>query len=415
MAPEQIMSEKAMGPRADLFSLACTLLECLTGQPAFSPEFPAFLSAVTRSPEGVTALGALDATHPSLRIVLERALQASPGMRQRTCADFARELAALGEVRPRVAPRPPTPSPEAARPRSRSPEDTRPVQPAPPRRAVEGGQLIEQRYRVGELVRQDAVYAVHRGEDLATGEPVEVALFDGRASPWRLELQPNLRAHWAALSDRPRPRIQRVLAFGETKAGRPYAIMDDLTGLPTLQEVRARGLMRYTAVRGVIAGVAAALDALSDLRHEVVHPGSIRVIERADHTADVFLPCMELSTAWYESDDPEMVSMFPAALTQYVAPEVLQGAPRGAQAGSVWNLGVLAYVLETNQPPFGHGGIMQVAMRMMNERPRPFASFIVGGHDRAVEEAVFRCLERDPADRYASIADAARALGFEGF
>jgi protein kinase-like protein/conflict system STAND superfamily ATPase len=81
-APEQVTGEPVDG-RADLYSLACVLYECLAGDPPFKAERrTAVLFAHVH--EDVPALTA----YPALDPVLRKALAKSPGGRYPSCRDF---------------------------------------------------------------------------------------------------------------------------------------------------------------------------------------------------------------------------------------------------------------------------------------------------------------------------------------
>src|SRR5262249_5262359 len=94
VAPEQIRGEVVEG-RADQYSLACVLHECLTGQPPFR-----------RASELATLCAHLEelSTPPTgLEQVMGRALAKSPEERYPTCSEFAAAArAALGLDRKRL-------------------------------------------------------------------------------------------------------------------------------------------------------------------------------------------------------------------------------------------------------------------------------------------------------------------------
>jgi len=143
MAPEQAEGHQVDG-RADLYSLACTAFEMLTGQPPFKRD------------QGFAVLWAqLSAPAPSLRAlrpdlppavdeVMARAMAKSPADRYRTCTEFASALrAACGlERRSQAAmppappvPAPPVPAPPVPAPGPPTERARLQPPPPPPRRA----------------------------------------------------------------------------------------------------------------------------------------------------------------------------------------------------------------------------------------------------------------------------------------
>ncbi len=93
MSPEQAGGEEAIDGRSDLYSLACVLYECITGQPPFTGPNPQSIIAkhLTAPPPPVTS--ADGSVPPSVVQALDKALAKSPSDRFDNAAAFA---AALG-------------------------------------------------------------------------------------------------------------------------------------------------------------------------------------------------------------------------------------------------------------------------------------------------------------------------------
>jgi WD40 repeat protein/serine/threonine protein kinase len=88
----------------------------------------------------------------------------------------------------------------------------------------------------------------------------------------------------------------------------------------------------------------------------------------------------------------------------YMAPEQAAGHSwKVTPASDIWALGVILYELLTGQPPFGGGNAEQVVERVMTAEP-PRAGKVRPGLPRALEAVVRHCLEKAPADRYATAA-----------
>ena len=93
MSPEQASGQEAIDGRSDLYSLACVLYECITGQPPFTGPNPQSIIAkhLTAPPPPVTS--ADGTVPPSVVHALDKALAKTPSERFDNAAAFA---AALG-------------------------------------------------------------------------------------------------------------------------------------------------------------------------------------------------------------------------------------------------------------------------------------------------------------------------------
>ncbi len=95
MAPEQARGERAVGARADVFSLGCVLYECITGQRAFGGQHMLALVAKVALWEPPNARTLDPALSPELADLVERMMAKSPDARPPDGNAAAALLAAL--------------------------------------------------------------------------------------------------------------------------------------------------------------------------------------------------------------------------------------------------------------------------------------------------------------------------------
>jgi serine/threonine protein kinase len=96
---------------------------------------------------------------------------------------------------------------------------------------------------------------------------------------------------------------------------------------------------------------------------------------------------------------------------EYIAPELIRkGTTYARPSSDVFALGVIFYRLLTGEKPFEADSIQGLLNAIVNDDPRRPCS-LKRGLDRDLEAICLKCLEKDPARRYASAAGLASDLG----
>ncbi len=86
----------------------------------------------------------------------------------------------------------------------------------------------------------------------------------------------------------------------------------------------------------------------------------------------------------------------------YMAPEQFRGDPRAiGPASDTWALGVILYELLTGRLPFDSADLMELARQVTTQEPAPPRA-LVPACPRDLQCVCLKCLEKEPARRYAS-------------
>jgi serine/threonine protein kinase len=94
----------------------------------------------------------------------------------------------------------------------------------------------------------------------------------------------------------------------------------------------------------------------------------------------------------------------------YMPPEQATGKNEEVTSASdVYSLGAILYTLLTRQPPFVSGNSTETLMQVLQDEPLR-ASMINAAIPRDLEAICTKCMEKKPADRYASAAELAQDL-----
>jgi len=87
---------------------------------------------------------------------------------------------------------------------------------------------------------------------------------------------------------------------------------------------------------------------------------------------------------------------------QYAAPEQILGGARDSRT-DIWQAGVILFELLTGTLPFSGGNLVEVMAAITTRDPPAPGSLVPAA--QPLDTVVLRCLERDPAGRYATVAD----------
>ncbi len=214
------------------------------------------------------------------------------------------------------------------------------------------------------------------------------------------------------------PNIIQVHEVGTCAAG-PYLVMElaaggnlaaRLAGVP--QPPRTAAML----VRTVAGAVQAAHE--KGIIHRDLKPGNIQLADHPDAPLEKCTPKISDFGLARQLNDPGSGASEPITLPGqimgtpgYMAPEQAQGRSEAVgRAADIYALGVLLYEALTGHPPFCGSTSLETVHLMLVMDPLP-PSRVRPGLPRDLETVCLRCLEKDPARRYASAAELADDLG----
>jgi Tfp pilus assembly protein PilF/tRNA A-37 threonylcarbamoyl transferase component Bud32 len=277
------------------------------------------------------------------------------------------------------------------------------------------GEVVGERYRILRFIAQGGMGEVYEAEDLA---------LHGRLA--LKTIRPEIAADGLALARFKReihiarqvthPNVCRIYDLGTHRAqGQEvlFLTMEMLSGESLSDRIaRARRLTPAEALP-IVSQMAAGLDAAHALG--IIHRDfkSANVMLVPDPRGGTRAVVTDFGLARGITGGDGMASISDtgavAGTPAYMAPEQVQGLEL-TPAADTYALGIVMYEMVAGVRPFEGGSAMTVAVRRLTEAPAPPRRH-VPDLDAAWEAAILRCLERDPAARFARTADLVKALG----
>ncbi|MCA9590203.1 MAG: serine/threonine protein kinase [Myxococcales bacterium] len=267
------------------------------------------------------------------------------------------------------------------------------------------------RYRLDRRIGSGGMGVVYGGMDLTMRRPVAVKLIrsaDGVSLDEEVVGRFLREAKNTARMQH--ENIVEVFDLGRS-GGDLFFVMELLDGESLSTRLRREGPMTPHEAVHVARQMCAALGVAhaAGVIHRDLKPANIMLIRRAGDP--LFVKVLDFGVAKSYAPDQETQLTHTGMLVgtiEYMSPEQIMAKPVDGRA-DVYALGVVMYRMLTGAPPFRDPGVPALIHAHLNRTPRP-VSEIEPGVPKALERVIARCLAKDPADRYETMADVSRAL-----
>ncbi len=198
------------------------------------------------------------------------------------------------------------------------------------------------------------------------------------------------------------PHVIPVHDFGEID-GVLFIDMRLVEGPSVKEELRVNGALPPARTVSIVAQVAAALDAAhaNGLVHRDIKPENVLL------TADDFAYLVDFGIAHGGGEASVTSTGLVIGSCAYMAPERINGG-RGGPASDVYSLTCLLYEALTGRAPFASGDLRAImGAHLFSPPPRPSTTH--PALSPAFDDVIARGMAKDPADRYRSAGELARA------
>lgn len=267
--------------------------------------------------------------------------------------------------------------------------------------------ILNQRYRLIELVGAGGMATVYRGEDLLLERTIAVKfLREPFASDPAFRERFLGEARAAARLDH--PNIVRIYDVGEDEGHHPYIVMEIVEGEDLKTSIRRDGPLSVSQALNlthqICAGVGLAHRA--GIVHCDLKPQNILVTYQGQAKVADFGIARAFQEERAPQEEPEDVVW---GSPHYIAPEQAMGKIP-TPATDVYSIGVMLYEMLTGVPPFHDPDPTALALKHLQEEPVSLRSLnprIPPG----LEQLVRRALAKDPSARYRNAEQLGMAVG----
>jgi serine/threonine-protein kinase len=271
------------------------------------------------------------------------------------------------------------------------------------------GQLLRGTYRIEAIVGRGGMGLVYAARHERTGRRYAVkTLLPG--SPIGPDALRRFEREAAAASALGHPNIVAVHDFDRTPGGTFFMVMDYVDGETLEQRIARVGSVPWSEAKRIALDLASALAAAHahGLLHRDVKPANVILARGTPERAmlvdfGLVKPVEEAATS--------RVTRTGAAVgtPMYMSPEQARGEEIDVRS-DVYALAATVFELVTGAPPFFDRTLAGVYAKLLTTRA-PRASTVGGGGVPPELDAVLdRALAKHPGDRYATMAEFARAL-----
>ena len=271
------------------------------------------------------------------------------------------------------------------------------------------GALLAEKYRIERELGRGGMGIVYLARHVALDQSVAIKVLVGRGAEDATRFLREARAAAKLGSE----HVARVTDVGAAEGIGPYMVMEYLVG-SDLGQVLATGgpLSLIAAVDAIVEAAEALAEAhASGIVHRDLKPANLFLARRSDGTEVIKIIDFGISKITELTDATPVLTQTRALMGSpyYMAPEQLRSARDVDGRADVWSLGVALYELLSGRRPFQGATMGAVFARVLETSPPPLS------RERAdvpveVSDAVDRCLQRDPNERFQHMGELALTL-----
>jgi len=264
-------------------------------------------------------------------------------------------------------------------------------------------------YRIIEKLGAGGMGEVYLAEDTALGRRVALKLLPEQHTQDQERLR-RLKLEAKSASALNHPNILIIHEIGEAD-GHHFIATEFIDGETLREFLRRTGRMQIEKTLTVAVQVASALAAAHEagIVHRDIKPENI-MLRRDGYVKVLDFGLAKLTERVApQSGDTDMPTISAQALTesgvvlgtaQYMSPEQASGKSVDGRS-DIFSFGAVLYEMVAGQRAFESSSVVEILAAILNQEPKPLPSAVPPDLARVI----LRCLRKDPARRYQTMAD----------
>ena len=277
--------------------------------------------------------------------------------------------------------------------------------------------LVGGKYELVKLIGRGGMGSVWEARHVSLGTPSAIKFIEAEYANSAEARSRFDKEAKAAATIQSKHAIQ-IYDHGVTEDGKPYIVMELLTGEPLDKRIDRLGQLTLQDTAKIIQQVSRGLARAHErgIIHRDLKPENIFIVRNTDDDEEV-AKVLDFGIAKIQNSphSPGITSSTKTGAVLgtpfYMSPEQARGLRNVDHRTDVWSLGVIAFKCITGRLPFDGESVGDLLVKICTA-PIPIPSHSVPGLPQAFDTWFMRALEREPERRFSSVSELSEHLAF---